>query len=100
MFINQPQSNVSNGVSHKISPIEPSIPCPDLAIKDYCIRHADIFRELTNLQRRVRFLKGLFVYRPDRTTRDGKILKGMTILEYNVIEQIMQINLENGYSTT
>jgi len=100
MFNNQPQSDISNGVSHKISPIEPSTLCPDLIIKDYCIKHAVIFRELTDLRRRVSLLKELCAYRPDRTTRDGRIPKGIIILEYNVSEQIIQINLENAYSTT
>lgn len=100
MFSSQLQREVSNSLNHKILSIEPSTPCPDAAIKDYCIKHAAIFRELTNLRRRVRFLKGLFVYRPNRTTRDGRIPKEMIILKYNVIEQIMQINLENAYSTT
>src|SRR3954452_2433079 len=99
MSNNQSQSDISNSASHKILPIEPSTFFSDFVIKKYCIKHAVIFRELTDLRRRVS-LKELFVCRPDRTTRDGRILKGMPVLEYNVTEQIMQINLENAYSIT
>ncbi|KAH7563668.1 hypothetical protein BM1_00715 [Bipolaris maydis] len=72
------QIEISNDVSHEISQISPSTPCPDLAIKDYCIKHAAIFRELADLRRRG--------WENPRT---------MVILEYNVIERIMQMNLEN-----
>jgi hypothetical protein len=99
MFSNQLQSEISHGGSHEILSTEPSTPCPDLAVKDYCIKHAAIFRELTDLRRRVSLVKVLSVCRPNRPTRDGRIPEGMIILEYNVIEQIMQMNLENENST-
>jgi hypothetical protein len=60
MFSNQPQKAISDGMDHKLLPIESSTPCPTSVIKEYCIKYAAIFRELTDLLRRVSLLNELF----------------------------------------
>jgi hypothetical protein len=61
MFSNQPQKEISNGVDHQLLPIESSTSCPTSVNKEHCIKYAAIFRELTDLLRRVSLLNESFV---------------------------------------
>ncbi|KAB2100000.1 hypothetical protein AG0111_0g11785 [Alternaria gaisen] len=52
MLDNEPGNATSNDGRPKTSSDNSLTPCPNLIIKEYCLKHAAIFRELTDLRRR------------------------------------------------
>jgi len=98
MLGNEPENATSNDGRPKTSSDDSLTPCPNLIIKEYCLKHAAVFRELTDLRRRVNLLCKLKLSSADYTSRDGRIPKETTTLEYSATEQITRMSPANAYS--